>query len=115
MQRSATTVRAAPFVAGLAVMLAGCFAPEGGHTMRFELVQEPYAAVITNRKSYFFWGLVPTVKVDVLKKCPYGAVAIVDGSDPRGGMVWIPTFGLWSRRTTTYYCRASPPPEETSP
>lgn len=61
----------------------------------------------TGRKSYFLWGLVPSVEVDVLDKCPYGAVAIVDGSDV-GGATWVPTLGLWSRRATTYYCRQPP-------
>jgi hypothetical protein len=71
--------------------------------MRFELVQELPGAVVTERKSYFLWGLAPTIEVDVLDKCPYGAVAIVDGSDAGG--TWVPTLGLWSRRATTYYCR----------
>ena len=75
--------------------------------MRFELVQEPPGAVVIERKSYFLWGLAPTVEIDVLDKCPYGAVAIVDGSDA-GGATWVPTLGLWSRRATTYYCRQPP-------
>jgi hypothetical protein len=87
----------------VAASALGCaFVPEGRHTMRFELVQELPGAVVTERKSYFLWGLAPTVEVDVLDKCPYGAVAIVDGSDA-GGATWVPTLGLWSRRTTTYY------------
>jgi len=95
-----------------AALLAACalacaFVPEGRHTMRFELVQEVPGAIVTERKSYFLWGLAPTVEVDVLDKCPYGAVAIVDGSDA-GGAVWLPTLGLWTRRATTYYCRRPP-------
>jgi len=89
----------------VAASALGCaFVPEGRHTMRFELMQELPGAVVTERKSYFLWGLVPTVEVDVLDKCPYGTVAIVDGSDA-GGATWVPTLGLWSRRATTYYCR----------
>jgi len=99
-------MRTAPLVI-LASALAGCFVPEGRHTIRFELAQEPPGPVVTDRKSFFFWGLVPTVKVDVRDKCPNGAVAIVDGSDA-GGTPWIPTLGLWSRRATTYYCRQPP-------
>ena len=71
--------------------------------MRFELVQDLRGAVVTERKSYFLWGLAPTVEVDVLDKCQYGAVAIVDSSDA-GGSTWVPTLGLWSRRTTTASC-----------
>jgi hypothetical protein len=91
----------------VAASALGCaFVPEGRHTMRFELVQELPGAVVTERKSYFLWGLAPTVEVDVLDKCPYGAVAIVDGSD--AGATWVPTLGIWSRRATTYYCRQPP-------
>ena len=93
--------------------LACAFVPEGRHTMRFELVQEPPGAVVTERKSYFLWGLAPTVEIDVLDKCPYGAVAIVDGSKA-GGATWVPTLGLWSRRATTYYCRQPPATQPSS-
>jgi Bor protein len=103
------TARGIPLVVIAASALAGCFAPQGRHTMRFELVQEMPGAVVAETKSYFFWGLVPTVKVDVSKKCPYGAVAIVDGSDTGGLSMALPTLGLWSRRSTTYYCRQPPP------
>lgn len=86
-------------------LLGGCFVPEGRHTMRFELVNEPAGTVVTETRSYFFWGLAPTVRVDVLEKCPYGTVTIVDGTP---GHVRFPTLGLWSRRSTTYYCRQPP-------
>jgi hypothetical protein len=76
--------------------------------MRFELVQEPAGAIVTETKSYFLWGLVPTAQIDVLDKCPYGAVAIVDGSAAGGVPPWLPTLGLWSTRATTYYCRLPP-------
>ena len=51
---------------GLLVAGVGC------HTMRFELVNEPAATVISEHKSYFLWGLAPTVDVDVLEKCDVG-------------------------------------------
>ena len=99
----------------VALTALGCsFVPEGRHTMRFQLLQEPVGAVVTDTKSYFFWGLAPTVKVDVLDKCPYGAVAIVDGSDQGSIATWLPTLGLWSTRATTYYCRQPPPSEARS-
>ena len=99
--------RSSRFVA-IAMSALGCaFVPEGRHTMRFDLVPEPPGAVFTERTSYFLWALVPTRKIDVLEKCPYGAVAIVDGSEA-GGVGVVPTLGLWSRRSTTYYCRRAP-------
>ena len=91
-----------------AVFVAGCFVPGGRHTMRFDLVQEPAGAIVIDTKSYFLWGLVPTVHVDVLDKCPWGAVAIVDGSEAGSAPIWLPTLGLWSTRATTYYCRRPP-------
>jgi hypothetical protein len=103
-----------PTLRGAALLLAaatssGCFVPEGRHTMRFRLVDEPVGAVVSDTHSYFLWGLVPTVDVDVLEKCPYGAVAVVDGTP--GLHAWVPTLGLWSRRSTMYYCRQPPAPE----
>jgi len=98
--------RKAELLMAAMTMLSACFVPEGRHTMRFELAQEPPGAVVSETNSYFFWGLAPTVRVDVLDKCPYGAVAIVDGAP--GQHVWFPTLGLWSRRSTTYYCRQPP-------
>jgi hypothetical protein len=105
-------VRRAALLLSAASSLSGCFVPEGRHTMRFELAKEPVGAVVNENKSYFFWGLVPTVRVDVLDKCPYGATAIVDGAP--GGRIWFPTLGLWSRRSTTYYCRQPRAMEQTS-
>jgi hypothetical protein len=80
--------------------------------MRFELAKEPAGAVVNEDKSFFFWGLVPTVRVDVLDKCPYGVTAIVDGAP--SSSLWFPTLGLWSRRSTTYYCRQPRATEPTS-
>jgi len=34
--------------------------------MRFQLVDEPVGAVVSETNSYFLWGLAPTVGVDVL-------------------------------------------------
>jgi hypothetical protein len=100
----------------LATVLAsatGCFAIEGGHGLRFDVVREPPAFVVTESKSYFFWGLVPTRHVDVLEKCPYGVTAVSERTDALGSGAFIPTLGLWSRRTSTYYCRAAPRAGET--
>ena len=85
---------------------AGCYIPEGGHGLRIELVHETPAAVVTETKSYFLWGLVPTRRVDVLAKCPHGATAVSERGGPR---LAVPTLGLWSRRTITYYCRGPSP------
>jgi len=76
--------------------------------MRFELSRDRGGPVVVEHQSFFFWGLVPTRRVDVIAKCPFGVAAIVERTDIAGAASWIPTFGLWKRRTTTFYCRPAP-------
>jgi len=101
---TAVSLRWLPIVA---LAVAGCRAPvpSGPHAIRFDLVREAPASTVSEQKSYFLWGLLPTRKVDVLSKCPYGVTAITDG----GPSSHFPTLGLYSRRATTYYCRAPRP------
>ena len=84
---------------GLGVALGGC------HTMRFELVNEPAATVISEHKSYFLWGLAPTVDVNVLEKCPNGAAALRERTTFLDGLAGLPTLYIWNLRSTKYYCR----------
>lgn len=85
---------------------AGCVGPGNRQTIRFDLARGPVGAEVTERRSYFFWGLVPTARTDVLEVCPAGAVAIRQSPGETGALAWVPTLGLWSSRTTTYFCRA---------
>ncbi len=85
--------------AALLVTAAGC------HTMRFELVNEPAASVVSEHKSYFLWGLAPTMDVNVLDKCPNGAAAVREQTTFLDGLMGLPTLGIWSPRSTKYYCR----------
>jgi hypothetical protein len=78
----------------------------GCHTMRFELVPERSSDVVTERKSFYLWGLAPGVDVDVLKRCPNGAAAIKEQMTFIDGLLQLPTLGIWSPVTTSYYCRA---------
>ena len=95
----------------LAVLAAaGCFSPDGGHRMRFDLAQERAGPILVEHHSFFFWGLVPTAKINVLEKCPLGVIAIKEGKSAGARLSWLPTLGLWSRRSTTYYCRAGAEP-----
>jgi hypothetical protein len=48
----------------------------GCHTMQFELVDSAHAQRIYHRNNFFFWGLAPTVEVDVSQYCPGGVAAI---------------------------------------
>lgn len=83
-------------------------AESGCHAMRFELVDEPATQRVTERKSYFFWGLTPTQRIDVLSKCPHGAAAIMEETTFVDGLLQVPTLGIWAPRSTTYYCRGEP-------
>ncbi len=95
----------------LAVLVAvGCFSPDAGHRMQFDLARERTGSTLVEQHSYFLWGLVPTAKIDVLKKCPLGAVAIEEGTPAAAHLSSLFTLGLWSRRSTTYYCRADAEP-----
>jgi hypothetical protein len=82
--------------------------------MRFDLARERAGSMLVEDRSYFFWGLVPTAKIDVLDKCPLGVVAIREAKPAGGPLSWLPTLGLWSRRSTTYYCRAPAEPPTAS-
>ena len=75
------------------------------HTMRFAIGDEPAATTVEERKSFFFWGLAPTRTIDVLDRCPEGAVAIRETTTLVDGLLELPTLGIYSPRSTTYYCR----------
>lgn len=96
-------------MAGLVLLLSGCIGPGNRQTMRFNLVREPVATQVTERRSYYFWGLLPTAYTDVSEFCPAGAVAIRQEPGESGVLAWLPTLGLWSSRTTTFFCRAPGP------
>lgn len=86
----------------------GCVGPGNRQTMRFDLARDPPGETITEKRSYFLWGLVPTADIDVMEKCAHGVVSIREEPGESGAAAWIPTLGLWSRRSTTYVCRATP-------
>jgi hypothetical protein len=59
---------------------------------------------ILENRSFFFWGLTPDIKIDVLEKCPYGATAISEEKTFDNGLAYVLTLGIWAPRATTYYC-----------
>jgi hypothetical protein len=83
------------------------------HTMRFELAPVPTANVVTEHKNFFLDGLVPTRVVDVSEKCPYGAAAVREQTTFADGVAAAVTLGIWTPRSTTYYCLSAPPPAPT--
>ena len=85
-------------LAASVLILAGC------HTMFFEISDFPQEDEIKEDKSFFLWGLVPNMTVDVLEKCPFGAAAIKEETTFDNGFASLITLGIWSPRETTYYC-----------
>jgi hypothetical protein len=75
--------------------------------MRFRLTDQPPAHVVEERKSFFLWGFVPSKVVDVTTKCPHGAVAIMEETGFVDGVGTIFTLGIWTPRSSTYYCAAA--------
>lgn len=83
---------------GLAVGVAAC------HTMHFDVVDQPEAKVVEERKNYFLWGLAPTVEVDVRDHCPNGVSAIREEQTFVDGVFELITLGIWSPRSSWYHC-----------
>src|SRR5208283_3413191 len=78
------------------------------HTMRFELANADHVNVVYDRKSYLFWGLAPTVEIDVGKLCPAGVAAIKEETTFTDGLLTFPTLGIWGHRSSWYYCLPKP-------
>ena len=79
------------------------------HTMRFELARVPTTNVVSEHKNFFLGGLVPTRVVDVSEKCPYGAAAVMEETSFVDGLAANVTLGVWTPRSSTYYCLSAPP------
>jgi len=92
------------------ILLCVCGAVTTGcHTMRFELTNIPADHVVHEQKSFFLWGLVPTRVVNVSEKCPNGAAAVMEETRFVDGLGDFFTLGIWTPRSSTYYCRPAPP------
>jgi len=80
------------------LILGGC------HTMIFEISDAPQEDEIKENKSFFFWGLTPDMKIDVLEKCPHGVASIKEETTFDNGLAYVITLGIWAPRETTYSC-----------
>jgi len=77
----------------------------GCHTIRFDLSNQPASKVVHERKSFFFWGLVPANReVDVRRHCPAGAAAIREQTSLTDGLFTFLSLGIWELRSSWYYC-----------
>lgn len=77
--------------------------------MQFELVDADHAKRVHHRNSFFFWGLAPTVVVDVSLYCPAGVAAIREETTVVDYLLLtVPTLGIYQPRSAWYYCLAAP-------
>lgn len=76
------------------------------NTMRFEVGDGAVSEVVRQRKSFFVGGLVPTRNVDVARHCENGAVAIREETTFGDGFFNLITLGIYTPRTSWYYCAA---------
>ncbi len=86
----------------LTLLLVGTLS--GCHTMRFNVSRDASTPPISVMKSYFIYGLVPTRKIDLAQYCPNGTAAIVEDTTFLDGFCSIITLGIWTPRTSLYYC-----------
>jgi len=76
----------------------------GCHTMRFNVSEAAHEKVVEERKSFFLWGLVPTRKIDVSKRCPAGVSAVREETTFTDGVLGLVTLGVWQPRSSWYFC-----------
>lgn len=63
---------------------------------------------VHDRKSFWLGGLFPTREVDVSQHCPYGAWRVREEISFVDGLFNLLTLGIWSPRSSWYYCREAP-------
>jgi Bor protein len=98
-------VRAALRYSTVLLTLVGALAL-GCYTMRFEVEGPPRSdnQRVHQRKAFFLWGLAPTREIDAQRICPQGVQAIVEETTFGDGFFSLITLGIYSPRTSVYYC-----------
>jgi len=96
-------------LATLVVSTAAC------HGMRFQVSHSAATAPVEDRKTFLFWSLYPTQVVQVNQICPDGVSQIVEETRFSDVMLALVTLGIYTPRTSWYYCRIPPAPPTASP
>ena len=103
--RTLVKLRAVAVASLLAALQQGC------HTMQFEVANQESVEVVHHRKSFWFWGLTQ-VEVDVSDYCPAGVAAVREETRFVDGLFDFLTLGIWTPRSSWYYCLPEPGEEE---
>jgi hypothetical protein len=74
------------------------------NSLRFDISEAPSAGAVTERKSFFLWGLAPTRVVDVSTHCPQGVKTVKEETNVVDGLLTLITIGIYSPRSSTYVC-----------
>ena len=97
-------------------LAALCLASSACHTIRFDISHAPMAAQpIEVRKSFFWWSLYPTMEIDMLTYCPDGTGRIEEETTFSDGLLDLLTLGIYTPRTSYYYCRLPAPTPTAAP
>ena len=87
-------------------LVAGILASAGCHTLHFHVSDAPYDPTpVVDRKSFWLWATFPLRDVDVRVFCPEGVSAIEEKTTFSDGLFSSLTLGIYSPRTSYYYCR----------
>jgi hypothetical protein len=99
-------------------LIAGILASAGCHTFHFHVSDAPYDPTpVVDRKTFWFFAMFPLRDVDVRAFCPEGVSAIEEKTTFSDGLFSSLTLGIYSPRTSYYYCRlprTAGPPDPTS-
>ena len=96
----------------LAVSLASLL---GCNTFRFEVSKEPHEQTpVEDRKTFWVAALFPTLEVDVRAICPAGVGVIEESTTFTDGLFRALTIGVYSPRTSDYYCLIPQQPPATA-
>ena len=98
-------MRAAQILVLLATLVATSVACHG---MRFEVSHSAAQPAIEDRKTFLFWSLYPTRVIAVNELCPAGVSQIVEETRFSDVMLALVTLGIYTPRTSWYYCRIPP-------
>jgi len=94
-----------------------CLGVSACQTIRFDVSHAPTATQpIEVRKNFFWWSLYPDMEVDMRTYCPDGTGRIEEQTTFTDGLLGSLTLGIYTPRTSYYYCRLpAPPPTVAAP